>query len=402
MGFSGPVISHLFFADDTLIFLRADENNCRHLSDLLATYCEASGQNVNLLKSSIFFGANVSASLSAHMGSILGMAVVCNLGTYLGVLAIWGRSKKRGLSYVKRQILEKMQGWKQSSLSRAGKEVLIKAVVQAIPAYPMSIFKFPAIVCQELDSLVADFWWGNKDGARKIHWVSKDVLGLPKDLGGLGFQNFQEFNDALLAKQCWRLEATKGGRASWAWSSIITGRDLLKLGSHWQILGGQDVQVWVNKWLPSLPLGYPLPLGSVPVTSSLCVSSLICPVSRRWDLNFFLPFLSDTDKKAIEDTPIGDLSHKDRIIWGCSKNGIYTVKSGYRWIQSRSLALRDNQLSTARGVPSRLWKAIWKLEVPPKLRNFLWLTLHNCLPTCTALFSQKVLHFLYLSYLSLP
>ncbi|CAN6545401.1 unnamed protein product [Malus baccata var. baccata] len=356
MDFSGPVISHLFFADDTLIFLRADEHNCRLLRYLLDTYCEASGQ--------------------------------------------------------KGRILEKLQGWKQSSLSRAGKEVLIKAVVQAIPAYPMSIFKFPAIVCQELDTLVADFWWGNKDGACKMYWVSKDVLGLPKDVDGLGFRNFQEFNDALLAKQCWRLvsdpnslwarvikaryfprcsiwEASKGGRASWAWSSILTGRDLLKLGSHWQILGGQDVRVWVDKWLPSLPMGHPLPFGSVPVSLNLRVSSLICPVSRRWDLNFLLPFLSDSDRTAIEETPIGDLSRKDRIIWGGSRNGIYSVKSGYRWIQSRSLDRRDRRLSTARRVPSVLWKAIWKLEVPPKLRHFLWLTVHNCLPTCEALFRRR-------------
>ncbi|CAN6579239.1 unnamed protein product [Malus baccata var. baccata] len=194
----------------------------------------------------------------------------------------------------------------------------------------------------ELDSLVADFWWGNKDGARKIHWVSKDVLGFSKRLRWIGLSEFPG-----------------------------------------------DVQVWVNKWLPSLPLGHPLPLRSVPVTSNLHVSSLICPISRRWDLNFLLPFLSDTDKKAIEDTSIGDLSHKDRIIWGCSKNGIYTVKSGYRWIQSRSLALRDNRFFTAHGVPSGLWKAIWKLEVPPKLCHFLWLTLHNCLPTCAALFRRR-------------
>ncbi|CAN6679920.1 unnamed protein product [Malus baccata var. baccata] len=412
MDFSGPIISHLFFADDTLIFLRADEQNCRLLRDLLENYCNASGQQVNLLKSSVFFGANVPASLSVQLGSILGMAVVDNPGTYLGVPAIWGRSKKRGLSYVKGRILEKLQGWKQNSLSRAGKEVLIKAVVQAIPTYPMSIFKFPAIVCQEMDSLVADFWWGNKDGACKLHWVSKDVLGLPKDVGGLGFRNFQEFNDALLAKQCWRLvsdpnslwarvlkaryfprcsiwEASKGGRASWAWSSILTGRDMLKLGSHWQILRGQDVRVWVDKWLPSLPLGHPLPLGSVPVSPNLRVSSLICPSSRRWDLNFLLPFLSDSDRKAIEETPIGDLSRNDRIIWGGSRNGIYLVKSGYRWIQSRSLERRDRRLSNVRRVPSVVWKAIWKLEVPPKLRHFLWLTVHNCLPTYEALSRRR-------------
>ncbi|KAB2600004.1 hypothetical protein D8674_010275 [Pyrus ussuriensis x Pyrus communis] len=273
MGGSGPVISHLFFADDTLLFLRADMENCRNLRQLLDNFCEASGQKVNLVKSSVFFGANVPKVNADQMGSALGMAVVINPGTYLGVPAIWGRSKQRGLAYVKGRILEKLQGWKQT-----------------IPAYPMSIFKFPAAVCLELDAMVAGFWWGCKEGANKIHWVSKEVLGLPKDLG----------------------------------------------------------------------------VGAV-------------------ESELYQPFISGEAMQAIEETPLGDLSRKDRLIWDLSKNGCYSVKSGYRWLQNRSIAVRDKRRPSVREVPKALWKGIWNLEVPPKLRHFLRLTMHNCLPTREAL-----------------
>ncbi|CAN6679166.1 unnamed protein product [Malus baccata var. baccata] len=361
LGVTGPVLSHIFFADDTLVFMRADEKNCRHLVKLLRDYCDASGQEVNLQKSSVYFGANTPCGVSQELGRILGMQVVGDPGTIAG----------------------KLQGWKQNTLSKAGKEVLIKAVVQAIPAYPMNIFKFPAVVCDDLDALVAGFWWGKAGGGGKIHWVSKEVLGLPKNIGGMGFRSFNEFNVALLAKQCWR------GRASWAWSSLLSGRDLILQGTHWQILGGEDVRVWVDRWLPSLPLGHPVPLGGVAVTRNLRVCKLFCPFSREWDLNFLQPFLTDVELEAIRATPIGDSSRRDRLIWAASKNGRYSVKSGYRWIQSRSLSLRDSRLPHARSVPEELWKCLWKIEVPPKIRHFLWSSLHNALATNVNLFNRR-------------
>ncbi|KAB2616581.1 hypothetical protein D8674_023169 [Pyrus ussuriensis x Pyrus communis] len=347
MGGSGPVISHLFFADDTLLFLRADQKNCRNLRHLIESFCVASGQKVNLMKSSVFFGVNVPMGIADQLGRSFGMVVVNNPGTYLGVPAIWGRSK----------IMEKLQGWKQSSLSRASKEVLIKAVIQAIPAYPMSIFKFPKVGC--------------KEGAHKIHWVSNEVI------------------KARYFPHCSIWDAKKGGRASWAWSSLLCGRDLIREGSHWQIMGGQEVRVWQDRWLPSLPLGHPVPFGPVAVTPGLRVSDLICPESGRWNLGFLQPIISGEDMQAIEETPLGDLSRKDWLIWEFNKNECYSVKSGYRWLQDRSLELRDTCRPSVRGVPRSLWKGIWKLEVPPKLRHFLWLTVHGCLPTRDALFRQR-------------
>ncbi|KAM1548362.1 hypothetical protein PS2_009435 [Malus domestica] len=67
---------------------------------------------VNVQKSSVYFEVNVPKVVAVELGSILGMSVVDNPGTYLGVPAIWGRSKKRGLAYVKGKVLGKIQGWK--------------------------------------------------------------------------------------------------------------------------------------------------------------------------------------------------------------------------------------------------------------------------------------------------
>ena len=114
---SGPSISHILFADDTLIFLKAEEENCRRLNKVIDDYCRALGQQVNKAKSNIFFGANVPMDLSTKLSAILNIEIVRDPGLYLGVPAIWGISKNYGLAYVKERILKKLQGWKKSFLS---------------------------------------------------------------------------------------------------------------------------------------------------------------------------------------------------------------------------------------------------------------------------------------------
>ncbi|XP_068323434.1 uncharacterized protein [Pyrus communis] len=180
MNLTGPTISHLFFVDDTLIFLQANRQNCDNIMHILNMYCLASRQQISLHKSSVYFSRNVPPHLRTQLSSILGMPSVSDPGEYLSLPAIWGISKRQSLVYVKGKVLGKIHGWKQSSLSLAGKEVLIKAVIQAIPSDPMNLFKFPTAVCKDLDSLAARFWWGDADGKMRIHWMSWDKLGRPK------------------------------------------------------------------------------------------------------------------------------------------------------------------------------------------------------------------------------
>ncbi|XP_020424514.1 uncharacterized protein LOC18771072 [Prunus persica] len=200
-------------------------------------------------------------------------------GHYLGLPTMWGRSKKDALSFVKDRLLCKVQGWKQGLLSQAGRETLSKSVALAIPTYPMSIFLFPKGFCSELD-------------------------------------------------------APKSARASWAWSSLLAGRDLILRGARWQILDGSRVHLWTDKWLPCVANPILRPTDGSTRDDTLMVSTIINPISMQWNLSSICDAISDRDLEIFLTLPLGDGSESDRVIWPLNRNGDYSVKSGYHLIHS--------------------------------------------------------------------
>jgi hypothetical protein len=78
---------------------------------------------------------------------------------YLGLPVYVGRSKTKTFAYLKDRVWKKIQGWMERMLSKAGKDILIKACAQAIPTFAMSCFDLTRTLCDQISAMICRFWW---------------------------------------------------------------------------------------------------------------------------------------------------------------------------------------------------------------------------------------------------
>ncbi|GJR69223.1 hypothetical protein Tco_0015288 [Tanacetum coccineum] len=179
-----PIISHIFFVDDSSFFFKANRAECQNLLNILARYCSASGQNINFVKSSTLFSPNCPEDLQQQLCDLLNVQRMDLKARYLGLPSVIGRNKNELFFFILDKVLHKMQGWKQKLLSQAGREVLIKSVIQAIPSYAMQCYLLPKGFLDKLLTHIRRFFWHGDAHGKHIHWLRWDRLSKPKDEGG--------------------------------------------------------------------------------------------------------------------------------------------------------------------------------------------------------------------------
>jgi hypothetical protein len=146
--------------------------------EILKTYEEASGQELNLSKSEVFFSRNISQAAQVELSNIMGVKHVLGTGTYLGLPSMVGRSKKETFAFIKDRLWKRINSWRSRPLSKAGKEVMIKSVLQAIPEYVMSIYLLLDSLIDDIERMINAFWWGGGNNNKGIRWLAWDNKGI--------------------------------------------------------------------------------------------------------------------------------------------------------------------------------------------------------------------------------
>lgn len=146
----GPTVSHLFFADDSLLFFRAKVNEVEVIQSILRCYECASGQTINFDKSIISFSPSTDPGMQEDVRKVFQVQFALCHRQYLGLPSFMPRNRTNTLSFIKDRIWRHIHGWKGKLFSVGGREVLLKSIVQAILCYTMNCFRLQKKLLQDI------------------------------------------------------------------------------------------------------------------------------------------------------------------------------------------------------------------------------------------------------------
>jgi len=198
-------LSHLQYADDTIIFLKDNETNYENLKFLLLCYESMSGMKINYNKSEVF-AIGIEQVEIDRIAAIFGCKVGAFPIIYLGLPVSDRKLSKNQLSFMEQKVANRLRSWKCDTLSSGGKAILLQSCLSSIPLYTMSVYLLYEGNYQQLNTLRSRFFWQGTRKKKKYHMVKWEALSRPKESGGLGFMDVRAMNVCLLSKWIDKLE----------------------------------------------------------------------------------------------------------------------------------------------------------------------------------------------------
>ncbi|XP_071674451.1 uncharacterized protein [Lolium perenne] len=380
-------VSHLQYADDTIIMLQPDDLAIANLKYILLCFENMSGLRINFHKSEVMVlgGDETEGTRIANM-------LNCKRGTfpftYLGLPVSDRALLASDWGPLTNKVAKRADPWMGKLMSSAARLTLINACLSSLPLHAMSVCLLGEGVHGLFDKARSRFYWEANGAKRKYHWVRWSAMCKPKCLGGLGIVDTRLMNICLLAKWIWRLYA--GEQGLWAkilrakylgerdlladkhrpgsqfWNAIQKIKHVFGMGARHAIHNGRATRFWVDWWHEKGPLKDLFPgLFAIASEPLAMVATLFlgnqCRLTFRRELGFGERVELANVARLVETIHLSD--PQDRISWSLEPNGKFSVRSLYK--------------SLCQGIPHKHYGIVWEIKPHWKESIVHWFTGRN-------------------------
>ncbi|KAK2381212.1 hypothetical protein QL285_068838 [Trifolium repens] len=367
-----------------MVFCKGKLSGLMALKDLFDTYALQSGQRINTAKSTIYSGSITQGRLNLII-NLLTFQIGSLPFNYLGIPIFRGKPKISWLQSTADKIHAKLSAWKASLLTMAGRVQLVRAVIQSMYTYNISIYSWHVSLIKKIEKDVKNFIWSGDVDKRKLVTVAWKKICRPLSQGGLNLRSLSCLNRSANLKLCWDLFHS---HSSWAklllarivrgksvirhhiysslWSSIKDEFSTLFDNSIWLLGDGKNISFWNDNWCgPALSEVFHIPDH---ISKRLVSSVSDYIVNGQWIIPPQLSQRFTNPRFLVHQVTIPlDPSH-DLLLWKHTDSGELSFADAYNFISPQ---FQDLDWS----------KVLWNVDIPPSKSLVAWRLMHNKMPT---------------------
>eukprot|EP00253_Pinus_taeda_P009771 PITA_09771 len=325
-----PATTHQQFVDDTMLHGSPTVKEAVAYRAILDLFSQASGMEINFSKSTIFF-FNTHLVVQTHLSQLLGFRIGSLPSRYLGAPLTLRHWQKRHWEKILANMKKRCSHWTNRALNLAGRLILTKAVLQAIPQYLLSMLPAPKGILQQMRNIQRSFLWSGNGDKKKWALVAWNKLCMPKSRGGL---NLVDPGASLVLGDAWQQLPKLDSPELTTIKQTYQTQGRYRVSQYWnQNSTDANWREWIN-----------LNPGNT-------------EVNNHTNQHFNERILKRKIRKTKED---------DKLRWGLKGNGNFSLK------EARNILEKEEQ---AEVMP---WcRKVWDSLLWPKIRTFLWLLMRN-------------------------
>nr|KYP35262.1 Putative ribonuclease H protein At1g65750 family [Cajanus cajan] len=343
-------MSHLQFADDTLLLIQGEWRSLETIKAILQNFELVSGLKVNFSKSNLI-GINMPDQWLEQVENLLNCRRAAFPFKYLG-LPVGDHPTRGAMWQVMVDVVQRRLAlWEKKYISLAGRVILLKSVLSALPTYFLSFYKAPMGILSRIESIFKSFLWGER-------------VCRSKEEGGLGLCDLCKFNMALLGKWKWRM--------------------LTEPDSQWVRVLNSKYAFWHDRWIGETHFGDEFSrLHGLSLNKNDSVEEMYRGGSKWW-WSLRRPLFAWEEEKLVElanrlASVVLTEAHPDEWRWLTKRSGKYSVASAYK------ILAKSNHVQV-----DTFYDTIWSKGIPPKVQVLVWQLEGDRLPTRDNLFLRGV------------